>query len=110
MIEVLVRRQGVGSALLRHLQGLFPDEEIDLGMLTDDGAKLVASMPTSEVIDPQGQALQDRLAMIKDKIASFEQRSHHSEEELKSWNTLYDIERKLEAQLHGLKIKKRIFV
>ena len=38
------RRKGYGKKLIEKLQSLYPDSEIDFGMMTDDGSKLYKSL------------------------------------------------------------------
>jgi len=47
MIEVdeNERRKGVGTALLKELQRLYPDKDLNMGWFTEDGAKLWNSIP-----------------------------------------------------------------
>lgn len=47
MIEVdeSERRKGVGTALLKELQRLYPDNHLEMGWFTEDGAKLWNSIP-----------------------------------------------------------------
>lgn len=47
MIEVdeSERRKGVGTALLKELQRLYPDTHLEMGWFTEDGAKLWNSIP-----------------------------------------------------------------
>lgn len=48
-IEVipLKRRQGIGTRLIRYLQKMYPNQEIDMGMFTNDGIALYNSLDKS---------------------------------------------------------------
>ena len=49
MIEVNpeYRRQGIGKRLLQELQKKYPDSEINFGMTTPDGTKLIDAVPST---------------------------------------------------------------
>lgn len=48
MIEVHSKRNGYGKELLRYLQGLFPETEINFGILTTEGNALIDSLEFSK--------------------------------------------------------------
>jgi hypothetical protein len=48
-IETSVVRRKIATRLLQHLQKLFPDVEIEWGMLTDDGSVLKKSIPFTKL-------------------------------------------------------------
>ncbi len=112
MIEVTDRRQGYARALLLRLQSLYPDEEIDWGSLTDDGAKLKAGLRFKTVIDPAMEAKNHLLNRVKGKITKLEQdvTPDNIKQYGELWNRLYDMERRLEDELAFAKISKAIIV
>lgn len=112
MIRSSVTRQGLARSLILKLQSLYPDTEIDLGMLTDDGAALINSLKFKTIIDPvmvKKTALLDR---VKAKIADLE--ANVSPDNIKQfgdiWNRLYDMERRLEDEIDHGQMSKRIIV
>lgn len=112
MIEVTDRRRGYARALLMRLQSLYPDEEIDWGSLTDDGAKLKAGMKFKTVVDPVMKAKNDLLDRVRKKITKLEQdvTPDNIKQYGELWNRLYDMERRLEDELAFGKISKSIIV
>ena len=112
MIEVRDRRRGYARALLMRLQSLYPDEEIDWGSLTDDGAKLKAGMKFRNVVDPVMKAKNDLLDRVRKKITKLEQdvTPDNIKQYGELWNRLYDMERRLEDELAFGKISKSIIV
>lgn len=126
MIEVDddYKRHGYAREMLRNLQSKFPDTEIDLGMLTDDGYKLVKSLQfdllPSEYIDDfeHLERLKKEYEGIKLEIDGYEgvvysslpetERNHVYSLYSKFHNLEYEIEQ-LEYYLRGKsKVKKII--
>lgn len=126
MIEVddNYKRRGYAREMLRNLQSKFPETEIDLGMLTDDGDKLVKSLQfdllPSEYIDDYEhlERLKKECEGIKLEIDGYEgldysslsetERNHLYSLYSKFHDLEYDIEQ-LEYYLHGKsKVKKII--
>ncbi len=108
-VDPSARRQGYGSALLRYLQKQYPDTEIDLGMLSQDGSKLISSLQYATITDPDIDKKMRFLARIRDHLEAMyllspEEIGKRSEE----MNRLHDIERDLESELHGKSASKRI--
>lgn len=111
------RRQGVGRMLVQHLQSTFPDQEIDFGMLTEDGAALLAAITRKEPV-PEVVAMVHELADIRRELAlldgrseAFDTMSTHSDAELLAfrawvgevsdrWNALHDREYELDNALN----------
>jgi len=109
------RRQGIGAALVLHLQSLFPETEIRWGMLTENGAYLYDSLPrcvfpVQDVIE-QRRLLKEhivernRLCAIAD---AFDAKKDVNEEDrlsvirqLESLNQLHDEIEMLTENLHG---------
>lgn len=117
------RRRGVGKALLKELQRQFPDEEINLGLLSHEGSALVSSMETHVVEDPEARRLHDRLGEVEKLQRDYQAYAdefharERSEEErraflvkVQDWNDLHDEQRKLEDILRDLPLEKRLFV
>lgn len=113
------RRQGSGRMLVQHLQSSFPDQEIDFGMLTEDGTALLAAITRKEPV-PEVVAMVHELADIRRDLAlldgrsdAFHAMSTHSDAELLAfrawigemsdrWNALHDREYELDNALnHG---------
>lgn len=110
-------RQGVGRMLVQHLQLSFPDQEIDFGMLTEDGAALLAAITRKEPV-PEVVAIVHELADIRRELALLDARSDafhtmstNSEAEILEfrawisevtdrWNTLHDREYELDNTLN----------
>jgi len=111
MIRVVpeYRRQGLGKRLLQELQRRYPDVEIDLGSLTQDGAALIASIKFHHVTDPHLAklfALQKRVAT---KLANLETLPDDKKMQVgEVWNRLYDLEHRLEEQLRWKKPTKKL--
>ena len=74
MVEVdpEYRRQGIGTKLLQELQKKYPDVEIDFGMQTPDGSKLIENstytVENKEVTDKLA-----RIEEIKQKLAKYDE-------------------------------------
>lgn len=49
MIDVYVKGNGNGKQLVKHLQSLYPDQEIEWGMTTDEGEALRKSLKYTKV-------------------------------------------------------------
>ncbi len=112
MIEVPqnFRRNGYGSAMVYQLQQEFPNQEIDWGMLTDDGAKLFASLPKRFVPSPEYAAKSKLFAANKVKLAEYSRLAEvfHGierptdaeraafESATRDWNALHDMQWELE--------------
>lgn len=114
-------RQGIARAMLKHLQGLHPDSEIEWGMLTDDGAKLYDKIDFDTVIDPTLEWKFNRLAALRKKEEALQaeatenwdkQVSPESRERLAAltdeWNEINDEIYQLEQELQGLSASKRL--
>jgi hypothetical protein len=105
------RRNGLGAALIRKLQSLHPNEEIDFGGLTDGGAALINSLQFKKVSNPYLTRVSKMLTKVKAKLAALQNASDDEKKkagESGVWNKLYDMENKLEEILRGQTIDKRI--
>jgi len=67
------RRRGYATALVQRLQAEFPDIEIDMGSLTDEGSKLLAAIPHEVIPNPDYQAKAQRLEQVKAELAKLAQ-------------------------------------
>jgi hypothetical protein len=108
-VEPDMRRKGVGSALLRELQRMYPGTEIDLGMLTDDGAKLIDATAFDEVPNGDIPEKLERLAAVKAQLADYERRSQQDPGfRPNDWNDLHDEEWRLEDETKFAKPTRKI--
>jgi hypothetical protein len=123
MITADQRGFGVGPALVRQLQADHPDTEIDFGLLTDDGARMLAKLPTTFTPNPDYVAKHERYAQLKAQDAEWMALSDklyqtHQIEAYRTmgreigdrWNALHDEVSELEHELGGLKPGKRLIV
>lgn len=114
-------RQGIARAMLKHLQGLHPETEIEWGMLTDDGSKLYDKIDFDTVIDPTMERKFARLAALRKKEEALQaeadaiwdkQVSPESRERLAAltdeWNAVNDEIHELERELQGRSASKRL--
>lgn len=115
------RRQGIGSALIKELQKLFPDQTINIGGTTNLGTKLIDSLQFQTTRNPEYDELAKRqaevtreLAIIKDffdKLYSGNKTikpSKEIEEKSEAWNRLSDEAYRIELQLIHMKKEKRV--
>lgn len=128
MIKVLpaYRRQGFGTEMLKTLQAEYPETEISLGTLTDEGSKLVSSMKTREVPNGDIPDKMEELTQVRNKIEALKlrhddlmKRVHDPDfDQLRqefiddvgdSWSALYDREYELEREIGDRSSTKRIF-
>lgn len=121
MIEVSpeYRRKGIGTKLLQELQKKYPDAEIDFGMSTPDGTKLLESITydvTDEAVVAYRQKLKDlqsELNVLQEKLDVLydtENLTEAQEAEMHKlgdrWTEVYDSIRELENALRGKKATK----
>lgn len=116
------RRRGYGTAMVHELQAKYPDTEIKMGGLTDDGSKLLGSIPQQVTDNPVYQTKARRLEKVKALLARFQAVSDafdaNPTEEARQkllalgdrWNALHTAEWKLEQELRDLEPSKRLFV
>lgn len=126
MIEVAkgARRQGFGALLIRELQAKYPEQEINWGMLTEDGARLREAIPTRVVEDADVKAMAAELDVLKSRYAEMEQRANRFAEldnptaddiakvqaETSGMNDLFDRIRDIEAEIGDRPAAKRFVI
>lgn len=121
MIHVSQKRSGVGTALVKHLQKLYPATEIDWGMTTPEGTQLYNSLEFEEI--PNSRVIKDlqKLDALKHKeegykklAAEWESSSKTTEDRNRflaatdDWNDLHDEIYQLEQELQGKKPYRRL--
>lgn len=125
MIEVdpEYRRKGIGTKLLQELQKKYPDVEIDFGMATPDGMKLLDSVTydvTDEAVVADRQKLKDLQAELNDLqgkldglfalIDNGKDLTEAQDAELHEfgdrWQETYETIRELEKSLQGKRATK----
>ena len=122
MISVPVKkRRGYATAMVHQLQSEFPDVEISMGGLTDDGSALLASIPQDVIHDPEYQEKERRLERVKAELARMqelhdafeanptEQGRAQIQALTNKWNDLYQDEWELERALRDMRPSKRLF-
>ena len=113
------RRKGIATKLLQELQKKYPDTEIDFGMSTPDGTKLLDSITydvTDEAVVADRQKLKDlqtELNELQEKLDILydtENLTEAQETEMHKlgdrWEEVYDAIRELEPTLRGKKATK----
>jgi len=65
------KHQGIGTAMVRRLQAEYPDTEINMGTLTPDGSKLLASIPQTIIPDPDYAAKTKRYEELQARLAEY---------------------------------------
>lgn len=120
MIFTNIKRKGYGKALLQQLQRMFPDIEIDLGYLTDQGKALIDSLDFEIIKTPRVIDLKKRLkevnAILQDYFRKSEQFKNYSNDDdrekllasMSDWNDLHDEKEEIETELQNLKPIKRL--
>jgi GNAT superfamily N-acetyltransferase len=120
------RRKGIGSEMLRALQREYPDTEIDVGSLTDDGAGLIGAMQTRHIPNGDVASQQSELDRIRAQLADYQQRHEDLvasqsdpgfderrlafiDEVTDSWNDLASREWELMQEIGDRQPTKRIF-
>ncbi len=121
MIEVSkeYRRQGIAAKLLQELQRKYPDQEIDFGMTTDDGTKLLNAI-TYDVTDKnivsdmqKLKNLQNKLNDLQEKLDNLYDIENPTDNQISEmekvgdeWQEVYESIRELESELKGKKVIK----
>ena len=105
MIEVKpeYRRQGIATKLLQELQNKYPDQEIDFGMTTPDGTKLLNSI-TYEVENKEYVKTQKQLEKVTNRINEIETANVWNDDIDTEYYKLLDKQRKLDKKLFDLEL------
>jgi hypothetical protein len=115
------RRKGYGAELVTQMQKQFPDTEIEWGGMTDDGAKLRASLDMKEVPSEHAgkfkrleTALAERDALLA-RAEEFQSIENPSDEQREAYfddmmplNYLHDEIDEIESDLYGARPTKQI--
>ncbi len=123
MIKVENKRQGIATALIYKLQSMFPDTEINIGLLTDEGQKFFASLNKREIPNPLFAKYSERLKNLKAVNDAFQKkadailaiRSFTSRDKKwfasvqDRWNKNHDKIYQLENKLRRMKPSKILF-
>lgn len=110
MIEVdpEYQRKGIGTKLLQELQNKYPDVEIDFGMSTPDGTKLLEkatyTVDNTEVIEKQNRIKE--ISKILEEYDNtynnhFENGTPIPENYAEDYNDLYDEKHRLQEEIRG---------
>ena len=115
-VEPEYRRKGIATKLLQELQQKYPDAEINFGMLTPDGSKLIDSITydvTDEAVVADRQKLkslqaeldelQERLDVLYDTENLTEEQDAEMHRLGDRWEEVYNAIRKLSKELKGKK-------
>ena len=108
---------GVAGAMVRELQREFPDQEIEWGMLTDDGAKFYESLSKQYIENPEFLDLKARLDGVLERLAHHkrlgeefdalcsptEQQRREFLEAVNDWNDLHDERFELTQALYDVR-------
>lgn len=111
------QRHGYATAMVHQLQSEFPDVEVAMGSLTDQGGKLLASIPQEVIHNPEYQRRAQRLEQVKAELAQLQHDYEHNfptdqQERMRlsdHWNDLNQQEWELEQELHYMQASKRLF-
>lgn len=102
------RKRGLGKLMIRELQRMYPDQEIDWGYTTPEGTELYRSIKHREVPKPEVikrlaylQKLKKQLYKLDLKLRQLpqEQRAKFTNTVSDRWNRYHDIASKLEHEL-----------
>lgn len=123
MIEVYEKGKGYGKQLVKYLQSLYPDTEIEWGMTTEEGETLRKSLKYKKVKTEyydqfkEYQEAKAKLDDIQAKADAFHDIGHPTEEEkheffklIEPMNDLHDTVSELEEVLWDKKPYHRIVV
>lgn len=74
MIKVIdgEKRKGYGTQLVKNLQKQYPNQEIDWGMMTDEGSALYKSLPKEIQTNPQYAKMQKKYEASSKKLKEYE--------------------------------------
>lgn len=98
------RRMGIGTTLLKHLQKLYPNAEISLGFITNDGEKLLNTIKRKFIPNIEYNKFSTKLIKIEREIDRLIQKSNKGDySENDKFNDLYDQKYELEDKLSDMK-------
>lgn len=101
------RRMGIGTKMVKHLQKLFPDQEINIGMLTPDGSKLAQTINRTFKDNPQYKKTKDHYEQVKSEIQRIMSKMDKGDySEADKLNDLHDQEYELGEKLADMKTGK----
>lgn len=104
------KRKGIGTQLLKKLQSYYPNTEIDLGMLTDDGAALIKKMPRKFYPNKKYDSKMKILNKMKSEKARIMGKSNSGDySENEKLNDLHDGIDDLESELRNVSKGNWIF-
>jgi hypothetical protein len=109
MIEVdkAWRRMGIATDMIKKLQALYPDTEIDLGYATDDGGKFIKSLNRKFYPNAQYKKLTERLSKVTSEINRIiSQMDKEDYSESPKLDDLYDEQYEIQDQLQDMKSGK----
>ena len=116
-IDVKEKRKGVGKALLKKLQQKYPETEIELGMLTEEGSKLVDSLNfltiSDKVLIGKLEALKHKREQLAKIDAILSEETEKGEINRELWGKRDDLDREiweLEGDLRDVKVEQRIII
>lgn len=121
MIQVHQKRQGVGTALVKHLQSLYPVTEIDWGTTSELGTQLYNSLEFEHVPNNAVIRMTKKLDELKKQEQNYQELAAQWEKSSKTerdrqqflnategWNELHDEISQLEQELHGQKPYRKL--
>lgn len=121
MIHVSQKRFGVGTALVKHLQKLYPATEIDWGMTTPEGTQLYNSLEFEKIPNTRVIKQIERLESLKQKEERYKSLAAEWEKSPKTvedrrkflaatedWNDLHDEIWQLEQDLTDKKPYRKL--
>lgn len=109
------RRQKIAYRMLKELQSMFPNEEIDWGYTTADGTQLKASVPFTKRPNPEIIKKRTKLTAVHSKLRQLNYRLEKLQQDNPEkarafvatvgdrWNKLNDLAYRLENELYGAK-------
>lgn len=121
MIHVSQKRQGIGTALLKHLQSLYPTTEIDWGTTSELGTQLYNSLEFEKVTNNAVVRMMKKLDELKQQEQHYQELAKQWEQSAQTerdrqqfldategWNELHDEIAELEQELQGKRPYRRL--
>lgn len=109
------RRQKIAYRMLKELQSMFPESEIDWGYTTQDGTELKRSVPFTKRPNPEIIKKRTKLTAVHSKLRQLNYRLEKLQQDNPEkarafvatvgdrWNKLNDLAYRLENELYGAK-------